>query len=223
VNVDELQRIGAIISRNWLAFLIGAVVGASTATALYERFLLPGLQAQVEQLKLTKVTGPPPVTKPYTTEIRSDKTEKPVRECGQQHWLVLRGIDGPRNSTIRIIARVNTLPFAYPVFAFDTPIEPGMEEMKIPLPCQMGEYSIAFEGTLWKKEPAVPQASKNSEDDEIKVAREPQQLHSPGTTRVSGSNLPLGLQRSRLTSLERDRQGKLGYSPERLEVLYSFE
>lgn len=135
----------------------------------------------------------------------SQQQQQPQEEA--QHWLIVKGVSGVGGSydaSVRLVVRVNSVPFAYPVFATMAQIEPAMPEMRIPLPCGTDEYIIAFEGTL-----DAPRLGGVAE------------LRSREATRFRKGHLPDALQQYEL--LVTTRSSPRYIDSARPRVLYSFQ
>ncbi len=61
-----------------------------------------------------------------------------------QRWLVIQGVEGPPGVSVRIVASVNSIIYAYPADVPYTKIGPNMAEQKLPLPSDADEYTIGF-------------------------------------------------------------------------------
>lgn len=88
-----------------------------------------------------------------------------------QRWLVIHGIDGPSDQSVRIVASVNSVIYAYPADVPYTKIGMNMPEQKLPLPSGTDSYTVGFEaqfktgtqgGFAVAKSRARPQFSANS-------------------------------------------------------------
>jgi hypothetical protein len=63
----------------------------------------------------------------------------------QQKWLIIQGIDGPNNESVRVVIGINGIVFAYPADVSYTKIGPNMAEQKIPLPVGVDDYTLEFQ------------------------------------------------------------------------------
>lgn len=62
-----------------------------------------------------------------------------------QRWLVIQGIDGPSEESVRIVVNVNGILYSYPADVPYTKIGLSMAEQKLPLPAGSDNYTLAFE------------------------------------------------------------------------------
>ncbi len=51
IEIGKWKQLGSFISKNWLSFLLGVVAGGALLIGLYEKFLMPGLQAEISRLE----------------------------------------------------------------------------------------------------------------------------------------------------------------------------
>ena len=68
-----------------------------------------------------------------------------------QRWLVIQGVDGPTGESVRIVATVNSVIYAYPADVPYTKIGSNMAEQKLPLPSGENRYRIGFEAQFKAK------------------------------------------------------------------------
>jgi len=76
----------------------------------------------------------------FANELGSDKPKS-----NSQRWLVIQGVDGPPGESVRIVASVNSVIYAYPADVPYTKIGSNMAEQKLPLPSGVDGYTIGFE------------------------------------------------------------------------------
>ena len=69
--------------------------------------------------------------------------DKPA--ASTQRWLVIQGVDGLHGESVRIVASVNSVIYAYPADVPYTIIGSNMAEQKLPLPSGVDVYTIGFE------------------------------------------------------------------------------
>jgi hypothetical protein len=83
--------------------------------------------------------------------------QKPI-----QKWLVIHGVDGAAGEFVRVTARVNSIPYAYPADVTYTQIGAGMAEQRQPLPLA-DLYTLSFEAEL-RETSANPRRLARSRD-----------------------------------------------------------
>lgn len=80
-------------------------------------------------------------------------TSGPEPVTPAQRWLVIQGVDGPPGESVRIVASVNSVIYAYPADVPYTKIGSNMAEQKLPLPSGVDAYTIGFEAQFKSMSP----------------------------------------------------------------------
>jgi len=65
LNVEEWQKFGTYVAKNWLSFLIGAVAGMTLTALLYDKFIVAGMRQDLERYQRAA---------PSTTDNLTQKT-----------------------------------------------------------------------------------------------------------------------------------------------------
>jgi hypothetical protein len=98
-----------------------------------------------------------------------------------QRWLTIHSVAGPEGANLKLVARVNTIPYSYPADVVTTLIGQNMPEQKCPLPIA-DNYTISFEAYFRQGESGSFRNAKNREapsflEAQLPIERQKYSLH----------------------------------------------
>ena len=108
-------------------------------------------------------------------------------EQPKQRWLVIHSVSSDVATDLKLVARVNSIPYSYPADALMTRIAPGMPKQRCPLPLA-DDYAVSFEAFFREDgdEASDLFEAKNRETHQISGKQPPKEEQKYGLHEVVG-------------------------------------